>query len=232
VTGPKEQERLGNGFSTIFDLLMSDKHTNTPGLVVSFNAEERTISVQPVLFRGETESRLLPIETDVPVNYPGSDEYELAFELKEGDKVLLVTSERSIDDWMASGEPVEPADPRRFDLSDAIAIAGLTTAAQSKAAVGPGITLRKADDTIALSILEDMVAVKAGDMTFEVTAGGVRAKPTGVTPALADVEAYQPLVVTPPGVGPGYVSLVAHTHQVISVGAPTGLPIPTGLGLP
>lgn len=231
MTGPKEKERLGTGFSTIFEMLTSSLHTSLPGIVTSFDANERTISVQPTQrrqFKGEEESRILPIENDVPVNYPGSDEFALEFELKEGDEVLLITAERSLDEWMEEGGIVEVSDPRTFDLSDAVAVAGLTTKARSKAPIEAGISLRKTDDSVAVKVQDGIVTAKVGAMSFEVTDGNVKARPTGVV-LDTDVQAYATLPV--PAAPPGYVSLASHTHQVITAGAPSGTPIPTP-GLP
>lgn len=231
MTGPKEREKLGVGFATIFNLLTSDLHTTLPGIVTSFNADERSISVQPVQrrqYKGEEESRILPIENDVPVNYPGSDEFALEFELKENDEVILITAERAIDTWLESGGVVEVDDPRKFDLSDAVAVAGFTTKARSKEPVEAGISLRKTDGTVAVKVQDGLITAKVNDMMFEVTDGNVKARPTGA--ALdTDVQAYATLPV--PAAPAGYVSLASHTHQVITTGAPSGTPIPIP-GLP
>jgi hypothetical protein len=223
----RREEPAGKAFKTIFDLLTSNLHTSLPGLIVDFDGDARTCSVQPALKRlytGDEEAVLLPIQEDVPVLYPGSNEFYLEVELKKDDEVLCVVSERAIDQWLELGDTVDPQSRRRFNLSDIIVVPGLRTGVNVQGPVGPGIALRNATSTVYVRVEESLVTASVDTTNFEITATGIKGKPA--TPIQTDVEGYQPLVVTPPGIGPGYVSLVNHTHQVVSVGAPSGLPIP------
>ncbi|PWU06784.1 MAG: hypothetical protein C5B43_01340 [Verrucomicrobia bacterium] len=57
--------------------------------------------------------------------FPRSGGASLTFPVLEGDNCLLLFSERSMDLWLTVGGQVTPDDPRKFDISDAIAIVGL-----------------------------------------------------------------------------------------------------------
>ena len=73
---------------------------------------------------------------NVPVLFPRSRKAAVTFPLEKGDTVLLVFAERSLDEWIEKGgNKVSPEDPRRHDMSDAIAIPGCFHAVQEAAAV-------------------------------------------------------------------------------------------------
>lgn len=227
----REKEPGGKALKTIFDLLTANQHTFLPGIVQSFDSKERTCSVQPSLQRlytGDEEPTNLPIQEDVPVQFPGSNEYYLEFKLNKGDEVACAISERSIEAWLELGGVVDPGDTRRFDLSDMIVIAGMKTKANAQGDVGEGIALRNSEGTVEVRAVADLVTVKTGDTTLECTVDGVKAKPTAA-PAVTDVKAYQPTPLQPadvavPGTAPGYVTIQDHFHYYLPV---SGTPTPT-----
>lgn len=111
-------------------------HTSIPARVVSYDAARQTATVQITIrsrFRnadGQIVTFLPPPIPNVPVQFPSGGGCSLTWPLVEGDPVLLVFAERSIDEWRAqSGDDHEPSDPRRFDLSDAVALAGVRSPA-------------------------------------------------------------------------------------------------------
>jgi hypothetical protein len=67
----------------------------------------------------------MPVINNVPVIWPRTSLGSISFPLTHGDGVLLIFSERSLDEWLSNGGALAPNDPRQFDLSDAIAIPGL-----------------------------------------------------------------------------------------------------------
>jgi hypothetical protein len=109
--------------SRLFDL-----HTSLPGIVESFDASKNTVNVQPALIRVyETgEEVQLPIINQVPIVYPSGmgGKCSITFPLTAGDSVFLIFSERSLDNWKQKGGVVDPVDPRKFNLTDAVAIPG------------------------------------------------------------------------------------------------------------
>ena len=102
-------------------------HTSLPARIVEIN--EKDVDVQPTvaLYRagGNIE---LPVISNVPIMFPQTSKGGIQWELAVGDTVLLVFSEGSIDSWMAGdGSVVKAQNGGRYQLSDAIAIAGLST---------------------------------------------------------------------------------------------------------
>lgn len=102
-------------------------HTALPGQIESYDYSQQKADVKPLIKRNykDGEVTALPVITSVPVIWPRAGNASLTFPLNKGDGVLLVFSERSMDTWLSIGSDAVPGDPRKFDLSDAIAIPGL-----------------------------------------------------------------------------------------------------------
>ena len=111
--------------NSVFSVL-NNVHTALPGIVQSFDSSTNRAAIQPALnkafFAGEMP---MPILENVPVIFPGSGGAVINFPVKAGDYCLLIFVERSMDLWLENGGFVTPTDPRKFDLSDAVAIIGL-----------------------------------------------------------------------------------------------------------
>lgn len=145
-----------------------------PGVVVSYDASEQRATVQPtVRFRYQDEDgvqqtyRPAPIP-GVPVLWPTSSGASLTMPLAVGDPVWIEFAQRSIADWLSTGESdVEPRDPRRYDYNDAVCYpAGRPFADPLPAgAYATGATVLRGDDvrlgdatataTVSLSTLTD-----------------------------------------------------------------------------
>ena len=102
-------------------------HTALPAAIIDYDYTVQKASVQPLLNKVWTNAlpEPMPVLENVPVIFPSSGGASLTFPVNTGDTVLLVFIERSIDLWLTQGGQVSPDDPRKFDLSDAVAIPGL-----------------------------------------------------------------------------------------------------------
>lgn len=120
------------------DNKLMDLHTALPAIIISFDADKRTVSAQPTIQRvfsdgeGKAGVNNLPPCVDVPVVFPMGGGYELTFPINKGDECLLIFAERCIDSWFDSGQPSQPADFRQHDLSDAFAIVGVRSLANKQ----------------------------------------------------------------------------------------------------
>lgn len=97
-----------------------------PGIVEKYNPTLKTVDIKPALRRKYTDGNIveLPVIPNVPIGFMQTRTSIISVPVKIGDDVLLVFSQRSIDTWKSSqgGVSVDPADIRKFDLSDAFAI--------------------------------------------------------------------------------------------------------------
>jgi len=109
-------------FRDSVNAMLCNVHTSLPGIVVSYDATNNKATIQPALNKNFTSGEVpMPILESVPIMFPNN----IVFPVNKGDYVLLIFVERSIDLWLSVGGQVTPTDPRKFDLSDAIAIPGL-----------------------------------------------------------------------------------------------------------
>lgn len=113
-------------------------HTAMPGEIISYDYSTQKASIQPLLNRNWSSgsstappnsinsfSTPFPVLENVPVIFPRAGGASLTFPVVEGDTCLLLFMERSIDQWLTTGGQVTPLDPRKYDLSDGVAIMGL-----------------------------------------------------------------------------------------------------------
>lgn len=106
--------------------VLNGVNTSLPGIVVDYDASTNKATIQPALNKAYLSGPMpMPILENVPIMFPGSSSFNITFPIKTGDYVLLIFCQRSLDLWLSVGGQVTPNDPRKFDISDAIAIPGL-----------------------------------------------------------------------------------------------------------
>jgi hypothetical protein len=105
--------------------------TSTVGQVVEYDATRNAAKIQLCVRRMRTEDPNnfttvdLPILEDVPVQQFGSGKLLASVAPAEGSYGTVLFSDRDLEAWLATGGIVDPANMRRWDLSDAIFIPGL-----------------------------------------------------------------------------------------------------------
>ena len=121
-----ERKTMADVIKEAIDAKLVDLHTSMPAIVQSYDKEKQKADVQPVLKRKFVNSDPvdLPIITNVPVIFPRTGKAYIHFPLKKDDVVMLIFAERSVDRWLDKGGLIDPADPRKHNLSDAFAVPG------------------------------------------------------------------------------------------------------------
>ena len=112
---------------------LTNIHTALPGAIISYDYTKQKASIQPLLNKvwADGTTTPVPVLENVPVIFPRAGGASLTFPVAEGDTCLLLFMERSIDNWLMTGGQVDPNDPRKFDLSDAVALMGLSPFSQN-----------------------------------------------------------------------------------------------------
>lgn len=112
-------------------------YTAMPGIVVSFNPIQITMTVQPAINRlvtdqttGEQIWTKMPLLLDVPVVLYGGGGVLITSPIKEGDECLVHFADRCIDAWWQNGGTQNQVEFRMHDLSDGFAIVGLRSLAR------------------------------------------------------------------------------------------------------
>jgi len=169
----RDKETMENGLAILFWSMMKGKvHTAIPGIVTKWNGGS-TVDVQPAIqrkYEGK-DPQNLPIVQNVPLVFPGSGDIWLTFTINEGDPVLLICSERSLDAWKESADITDPKSGRAFSLADGIAIPGLRKIDDS-VQIPPGLNLGTVDGTIGLNIDGDTITIQNGTGTWEMASDG------------------------------------------------------------
>lgn len=171
----REKETLENAFTLIISEFLKGKmNVAMPAVVTAYDGKNR-VSVQPVVHRkylGQ-DSKPLPVIEDVPVLYPGSGEYWLTFKIVVDSFVMLVCSQRSIDSWKNSpgGEVGDASTPRRFSMSDAVAIPGLMPFATALD-VADGLELRNDAGDVKININGTDITIVNGSGTITMNGSG------------------------------------------------------------
>ena len=99
-----------------------------PCIVQSYNSENNTVECQPAVREriinedGTIQYIQLPLLINVPVVFPGSENFDIKFHLSKNDECLVFFSDLSIDNFWQKGSVQNPVEVRRHDLSDGMAI--------------------------------------------------------------------------------------------------------------
>lgn len=107
---------------------LAEVYTSMPAAIVSYDRKKNLAVVQPGLKRkyaSKDQPVKLPLVANVTIAHPRMGDAHLRLPVKKGDTGHLVFSMRSLETWMARGEPVDPEDPRKFALQDAVFYPGL-----------------------------------------------------------------------------------------------------------
>lgn len=127
-------------------------HTAIPAIVTKYYPDGPSVEAVPAINNVFLDGTELPHKPfgPIPVIFPRTNRFSMSFPLEKGDGVLLIFSERSLDNWFGSGEMGSPEEARRFSMTDAIAIPGLF-AANKGLSVGDGKSLTIEFDEVKLT---------------------------------------------------------------------------------
>lgn len=120
---------LSNAIKSQINSRLDHLHTSFPATIIEYDAATQKATIQPMIERLDSSGdsfKPAPIH-GVPILFPSAGTGILSFPVKSGDHVLVVVSERSLDNYLYSDgtNPLNPEDRKTHDMSDAIAIPGL-----------------------------------------------------------------------------------------------------------
>lgn len=125
-------------------------NTAIPAIVDKFDADKKSCDAVPVFKKryknGDVAS--MPIIQNIPVVFLQTANSIISVPLKRGDIVLLVFSQRAMDEWKTKGGILEPIDKRKHDLNDAVAIPGILPLGKGLASDKEALKIQNGDLTI------------------------------------------------------------------------------------
>jgi hypothetical protein len=159
-------DAMENGIRSI----MGEMNTSAPGVVVEFDAARNRAVVRPTLPKRVADGTELaaPTIAEVPILWPSMGGAVLTMPVKPGDQVWLQFSQRSLDGWLQDNDAA-PDDPRRFDMTDAVAY---PAGGRNVAAVDTsGAVLSFGASKIRMT--EASIEISVGGISWVMTAGGI-----------------------------------------------------------
>ena len=112
----------------IVDEMLFNVNVCLPAKIVTYYPKTQTADVQIQLLKkySDMTTEPHPVLPGVPVKHPRANAGAafIHMPLVNGDDVLLVFSQRSLDNWKQTGGMSDPDDYRKHDFSDAFALVG------------------------------------------------------------------------------------------------------------
>lgn len=160
-----------------------DLRVAIPCAVVSFNAAQQTVELQPLIRENVamppslvSTPKTIPHLLDVPVLFPQTAGWAMTFPIQAGDECLAVFSDMCFDAWWASGGIQNQNFQRRHDLSDAVAVFGIRSIPNALGSYSTSaLELRSANGLTKISISAGHVFITTdgGTSKLDITPGVV-----------------------------------------------------------
>lgn len=128
-TDVEETPSLEDVILTGIERALIDVRVAMPARILSYDPATQTALVQPeikIRFADDTVEDRPPIP-GVPVIHLRGGGAFIHLPVKKDDKCQLLFNDRSIDRWLKDGTSVDPLDPRKHHINDAVAIVGLSS---------------------------------------------------------------------------------------------------------
>jgi hypothetical protein len=132
----QQSERIqsdGDARQSIIDEVMGQLRVAMPAKVVSVDLGRQVVSLKPLVqarVRGQDGAITptdYPVITECPIVFPRGGGFALTFPINVGDECLAIFEDSCIDFWWQNGGVSNPQDERRHDLSDCVALFGITS---------------------------------------------------------------------------------------------------------
>lgn len=218
IASPEEQARQRD------DELSAALRVAMPAIVTAVDLSRQVVSVRPALmgklrgYEGQINEVQYPVLTEVPIVFPRACGLSVTYPVRVGDECLVIFADSCIDFWWQNGGIQSTNDTRKHDLSDGIAIFGLSSQPRKLSSVSSSAIEIRTDSR------SDWISFQGGKLDININGS------TSVTTHSATVTAQSTTVNCPNntvngsltvtgnihangGVTSGSVSLQDHTHN-------------------
>jgi hypothetical protein len=124
---PVEETSISAALRNFTTDILNEVHTCMPGKIEKYDYTQQRAEVKTLLKRAMKSGAQLeyPIISDVPVCFPSGTDASITFPLNKGDFVLLFFSERSLNNWVNTGNDSNTELDKLHCLTDCIALPGI-----------------------------------------------------------------------------------------------------------
>ena len=222
-------------------------YTALPATIESYDAETKRAKLVPAIKSISTDNKSspLPALVDVPVIFPASGAFTMHFPLAAGDAVLVVFSQRGIQNFKQDYQSSNPTNENVVDYDSPIAIAGFGaisfTPAETNSAslqtndgknaviIGESdvsLKLDKNSVTVSSSDIKLSVGTATAILTSSLFSSSVPIAAPDFTSSTGSAATFSQGITTPENVVAGSISLRTHVHGGVTTGDDsTGVPV-------
>ncbi len=221
-------------------------YTALPATIESYNTKTKRAKLVPAIksISTDNKSSLLPVLVNVPVIFPASGAFTMHFPLAAGDAVLVVFSQRGIQNFKQDYQRSNPTNENVLDYDSPIAIAGFGaisfTPAETNSAslqtndgknaviIGESEVSLKLDNnsvTVSSSDIKLSVGSATATLTSSLFSSSVPIAAPDFTSSTGSAATFSQGITTTQNVVAGTISLRTHIHPD-PVSGNTGVPIP------
>lgn len=165
------------GITSLINSRLEQLNTAIPAKIQSFNPQTQTVECQCAINRVDKntgESVEYPLLVDLPIQYPIAGGFALTLPIKPGDDCLVVFSQKCIDGWHQDGKIKPESENRLHDLSDGIALIGVSSQAGVLANYNTSaMELRNRQGTAKITISDNSIIFTVGGTTMTIDASGI-----------------------------------------------------------
>jgi len=221
-------------------------YTALPATIESYNAETKRAKLLPAInsISTDNQSSALPVLVDVPVIFPASGAFTMHFPLAAGDAVLVVFSQRGIQNFKQDYKRSNPTNENILDYDSPIAIAGFGAISFTPAETNSA-SLQTNDGKNAVVIGESDVSLKLDNNSVKISSSDIKLSVGSATVTLTSslfsssvpiaapdftsstgsAATFSQGITTPENVVAGSISLKTHIHTGVTTGeGDTGTP--------
>ncbi|WP_304625501.1 Gp138 family membrane-puncturing spike protein [uncultured Parasutterella sp.] len=211
IASPEEQERQRE------DELSASIRVAMPAIVTAVDLSRQVVSVRPALmgklrgYEGQVTESQYPVLTEVPIVFPRAGGLSITYPVKVGDECLVIFADSCIDFWWQNGGIQSTNDTRKHDLSDGIAIFGLSSQPRKLSNVsGSAIEIRTDSRSDWISFTGGKLDINiAGDVTVKASSTEINCPTNKINGSLT----VSGTISAGGDISSGSVSLQNHRHN-------------------
>lgn len=168
-------------FHMMKDQIMNSIRVAMPATIESFDASNQTATVKPnindriVNKEGKGEWVTLPLIMDVPVQISQCKDYAITLPIQSGDPCMLVFQDSCIDAFIQSGNDSTQVEIRHHDLSDAVAIVGVSPLTSVIQDYDPdNLVIKHKNEEINIKLSKDNIELKYKNSTIDMSESEIK----------------------------------------------------------
>lgn len=175
INTEKEYDEATSWLKFCTEQILKSIFTCLPATINSYDSSTKraTVKIALKIVKTNGDELTYPIITDVPIIFPATASYSIYFPLAEGDPILLMFSQRGLNDFKKTYEESSPTVGSFFSIVDAVGIVGFGQLTNSPV-ITDGISIQDANGNNYITLNDTTIDIKSTNinLTGVVTVNG------------------------------------------------------------